>query len=117
MPHHDLVLGLDVGTTNINCLVLDGTGIVVAQTSQPTPQSDPRPGWTDFEPGPLWEAACLAMRAVSAQVVHPEAIKGPTLVTSENTRGPLDLRQPRQCLDRGADGLELVMGVNNIHLG
>src|SRR5215467_15822578 len=30
---------------------------------------------------------------------------------------PLDLRQPRQRLDRGADGLKLVMGVNNIHLG
>ena len=31
--------------------------------------------------------------------------------------GPLDLRQSRQCLDRGAEGLKLVMGVNNIHVG
>ncbi len=76
MPHHDLVLGLDVGTTNLKCLAVDVTGTIVAQWSEPTPQAHPRPGWTDFEPGPLWEAACRAIRAVVSQVEHPEAIRG-----------------------------------------
>ena len=56
MPQHDLVLGLDVGTTNLKCLALDGAGTIVAQGSEPTPRSHPRPGWTDFEPEPIWEA-------------------------------------------------------------
>lgn len=77
MPsHHDLVLGLDVGTTNLKCLALDAAGTIVAQASEPTPRSHPRPGWTDFEPGPLWDAVGRAIRAVVARVARPEAIRG-----------------------------------------
>jgi hypothetical protein len=47
MPQHDLVLGLDVGTTNIKCLALDDAGTIVAQGSEPTRRSHPRPDWTD----------------------------------------------------------------------
>jgi sugar (pentulose or hexulose) kinase len=64
MPQHDLVLGLDVGTTNLKCLALDDTGTIVAQTSEPTPQSHPRPDWTDFEPEPIWEAICREISAL-----------------------------------------------------
>jgi xylulokinase len=76
MPQHDLVLGLDVGTTNLKCLALDDAGTIVAQGSEPTPQSHPRPDWTDFEPEPIWEAACRVIRAVVSQIKDPAAIRG-----------------------------------------
>jgi xylulokinase len=90
MAHHDLVLGLDVGTTNLKCLALDEGGTIVAQGSEPTPQSHPRPGWTNFEPGPLWEAACRAIRAVVAQVTHHEAIKGIAVTSVAESLVPID---------------------------
>jgi len=68
MPQNDLVLGLDVGTTNLKCLALDGDGNIVAQGSEPTPQSHPRPDWTDFEPEQVWRAACGAIRSVVSQI-------------------------------------------------
>jgi xylulokinase len=76
MPPCDLVLGLDVGTTNIKCLAMDVTGQIVAQSFEPTPRAHPRSDWTDFEPGPIWDAVCQAIRAVVAQVERREAIKG-----------------------------------------
>src|ERR1700732_3787779 len=54
MPHHDVVLGIDVGTTNLKCLALDDAGTIVAQGSEPTPRAHPRPGWPDFETPPPW---------------------------------------------------------------
>jgi len=90
MPHHDLVLGLDVGTTNIKCLALDDRGNVIAQASEPTPRSNPQPGWTDFEPGPLWEAVCRAIRAVVSQLQQPESIRGIAVSSLAESVVPID---------------------------
>jgi xylulokinase len=76
MPQHDLVLGLDVGTTNIKCLALDHAGTIVAQESASTPQSHPRPDWTDFEPEAVWQAACRAIRAVVSRIDSSGVIRG-----------------------------------------
>jgi xylulokinase len=76
MPQRDLVLGLDVGTTNIKCLALDATGEIVAQSFEPTPRAHPRSDWTDFEPGPIWDVACQAIRGVVSQLDRRESIKG-----------------------------------------
>src|SRR5258708_13097507 len=76
MPHLDLLLGLDVGTTNVKCLALDSAGKILFQADERTPLSRPKPGWTDFEPEPIWQAACRTVRAVVAKVDSPERIKG-----------------------------------------
>ena len=90
MPQPDLVLGLDVGTTNIKCLALDVTGKIVAQSYEPTPQAHPRSDWTDFEPGPIWDAACHAIRAVVSQLDRPEAIKGVAASSLAESVVPID---------------------------
>jgi xylulokinase len=90
MPHHDVVLGLDVGTTNVKCLALEESGNVIAQASEPTPRSHPKPGWTDFEPGPLWEAACRAIRAVISQLQDREAVKGIAVSSLAESIIPVD---------------------------
>jgi xylulokinase len=90
MPQQDLVLGLDVGTTNIKCLALDSDGRIVAQGSEPTPRFHPRSGWTDFEPGPIWDAACQAIRAVVSQLERPQAIKGIAVSSLAESVVPID---------------------------
>ncbi len=90
MPQHDLVLGLDVGTTNLKCLALDEAGTIVAQGSESTPQSHPRPDWTDFEPEPIWQAACQAIRSVVCQIKDPEAIRGIAVSSLAESVVPID---------------------------
>ncbi|MGA8656842.1 MAG: FGGY family carbohydrate kinase [Chthoniobacterales bacterium] len=90
MLDHDLVLGLDVGTTNLKCLALDDTGTIIAQESEPTPRSHPRSDWTDFEPGPLWEAACRTIRTVVSQLEHREAVKGIAVSSLAESVVPID---------------------------
>ena len=90
MPQKDLVLGLDVGTTNIKCLAVDSDGRIVAQGSEPTPRSHPRSGWTDFEPGPIWDSACQAIRAVVAQLEQRDAIKGIAVSSLAESVVPVD---------------------------
>ena len=90
MPHQDVVLGLDVGTTNIKCLALEASGDVIAQASEPTPQSHPKSGWTDFEPGPLWETACRAIRTVISQLQNREAVKGIAVSSLAESIIPVD---------------------------
>ena len=90
MPHHSIVLGLDVGTTNLKCLAFDEGGHVLAQGSEPTPRSHPQPGWTDFEPGAVWEAICRAIRAVVAQLEHREAIRGIAVSSMAESIVPID---------------------------
>jgi xylulokinase len=92
MPQRDLVLGLDVGTTNLKCLALDDAGTIVAQGSEPTPRSHPRPDWTDFEPEPIWEAACRAIRAVVTQIENPAAIRGIAVSSLAESVVPIDSR-------------------------
>ncbi len=92
MPQNALVLGLDVGTTNLKCLALDDAGTIVAQGSEPTPRSHPRPDWTDFEPGPIWEAACRAIRSVVSQIKNPAAIGGIAVSSLAESVVPIDSR-------------------------
>ena len=92
MPQQDLVLGFDVGTTNLKCLALDDAGTIVAQGSEPTPRSHPRPDWTDFEPEPIWEAVCRAIRTVVTQIDDPLAIRGIAVSSLAESVVPIDAR-------------------------
>ncbi len=76
MASQNLLLGLDVGTTNIKCLAINETGAVVAAAVFPTPVSHPRPDWTDFEPGPIWQVVCQAIRLVVSKLESAEWVRG-----------------------------------------
>ena len=89
MSSPELILGFDVGTTNLKCLAVDTAGTIVAQASEPTPHAHPRAGWTDFEPVPMWEAICRIIRAVVAKVPHRDAIKGITATSVAESLVPI----------------------------
>lgn len=66
--HADLLLGIDVGTTNCKALVFDQAGQLHAAGSVPTPATYPQPGWVEYDPAALWSAVVLVVRAALAQI-------------------------------------------------
>jgi len=90
MPHHDLLLGLDVGTTNIKCLALDSAGEILFQADERTPLSRPKPGWTDFDPEPIWQGVCRTIRAVVSKMDSPDRIKGIAVAGVAESLFPID---------------------------
>ena len=63
-----LLIGLDVGTTNIKALAFTPEGRPVAQASLSTPTQSAEPGLAHYDPEELWQTTAAALRQVTAQV-------------------------------------------------
>lgn len=59
-------IGLDVGTTGVKALAVDGHGTVVGRAERGYPLSTPRPGWSEQDPEDWWRAASEALAEVAA---------------------------------------------------
>ncbi|HET6518393.1 MAG TPA: xylulokinase [Geminicoccaceae bacterium] len=55
-------IGLDVGTSGVKGVLIDGAGAVLARHTVGYPILTPRPGWTEQEPETWWRAACDVLR-------------------------------------------------------
>ncbi len=55
-------LGVDVGTSNVKALVVDGRGRAVARASEPLALRTPHPGWAEQDPNAWWKAAARAIQ-------------------------------------------------------
>jgi xylulokinase len=75
MEHDDLLLGVDVGTTNCKAILFDLEGRPVAQASAPTPTRRPQPNWAEYDPRALWATVAGTIRAVVGQV-GPARVRG-----------------------------------------
>lgn len=65
----DLMLGLDVGTTATECLMLDPEGHVVASASSNSGLLEPREGWVEQQdPEELWRAVVDVCRSRTASL-------------------------------------------------
>jgi len=62
MTRADAFLGLDVGTSGVKAVVIDGRGAVHASATVPLALSTPRPGWAEQRPQDWWAAAVTATR-------------------------------------------------------
>jgi len=71
-----LLVGLDVGSTNIKAVIFDEHGTIVARSSRKTPTHFPRPGWAYYLPAELWEITAGVLRDATAQVEDPSRIVG-----------------------------------------
>src|SRR3954451_1368343 len=58
---HDVLVGLDVGTTGVKAVAVSPEGRVVAAASEEYLLSTPQPGWAEQDPEDWWRAveACL----------------------------------------------------------
>ncbi len=71
-----LLVGLDVGTTNIKAVVVDRTGQTRAIASVAQVIEYPRPGWAQHDPERIWNLCCEVLRSAIAQLPDPSQIVG-----------------------------------------
>jgi len=95
----DILVGIDLGTTNLTVAAFDVAGEMVAQASRPTPTYHPRAEWTEHDPDRLWERLCEAMREVVSAVGDADRIAGLAIASMGEAGVPLDREgraRPRQ---------------------
>jgi glycerol kinase len=63
----ELLIGLDVGTTRVSALVVDGTGSVRGRAGRALECSFPAAGWVEQDPSTLWESSLAVLREVLAE--------------------------------------------------
>ena len=67
-------LGIDIGTSAVKTLVVDGEGRIVAEASAPVATSHPRPGWSEQNPADWWMAVDGAVTTLRRN--DPRALAG-----------------------------------------
>ena len=66
-------LGIDLGTSGVKVVLVDGDDRVVASASAPLEVARPHPTWSEQDPEDWWSAANAAVRAVGEQA--PDALR------------------------------------------
>ncbi|MCZ6569517.1 MAG: FGGY family carbohydrate kinase [Deltaproteobacteria bacterium] len=89
----ELLLALDLGTTSVRALVMNGTGGTLARAQRPLSINYPRPGWVEQDPEEMWERSVDVMREVlSAAEVEARTLAGIGVVTQRATAVAWDAR-------------------------
>ena len=73
-----MYLGLDLGTSAVKALLVDGAGVVTGSRSAPLTVDRPHTGWSEQDPESWWQATCDAAialaRAFPSQMAAVRAI-------------------------------------------
>ena len=73
----DLLLGLDIGTTNVKAVLTTPEGWIIAQAQTEYATLHPKPGWAEQNPQDWWRGTAEVTRAVlAAAPARPEQIVG-----------------------------------------
>ncbi len=75
----DMLLGVDLGSTNIKAAVYDLSGRGVAGASRPTLRRNPypdHPDWAVWEPEEIWRAVADSAKEAVGRVGDPKSVKG-----------------------------------------
>ncbi|MBQ3275916.1 MAG: xylulokinase [Oscillospiraceae bacterium] len=59
-------IGIDLGTSAVKLLLVDGEGTILRSVSRDYPLSFPQPGWSEQEPADWWAACVQGMRELLA---------------------------------------------------
>jgi xylulokinase len=62
----ELLLGIDIGTTNVKAVLTTPEGWIIAQAKTDYPTSHPKPGWAEQDPADWWNGTIEVTRAVLA---------------------------------------------------
>ena len=85
-----LLVGLDVGTTNVKAVVYTRDGRAVARAMAPTATHVPRPGWAFYRADELWAQAVGVLRAALAMVPAPGRVAAVAIASMAEAGVPLD---------------------------
>jgi xylulokinase len=87
-----MILGIDIGTTAVKAVLLDGSARIIAEAESPHDLRAPRPGWAEEVPDAWWQGAATVVR----HVLHgrnPKAVDVsgmvPALVLLDSSGRPL----------------------------
>lgn len=86
-----LLIGLDIGSTNVKAVAYEPDGRTVARASVPTVTHYPKPTWAYFKPEELWSSAVTVIRNVTGQLDDPHRIAGIAVASMAEAGVPLDL--------------------------
>jgi xylulokinase len=73
----ELLLGIDIGTTNVKAVLTTPEGWIIAEARTDYPTSFPKPGWAEQDPEDWWRGVTIVTRTVLADApARPEQIVG-----------------------------------------
>ena len=96
-----LYIGVDLGTSSMKVLLVDGEGTVLRSTSQSYPLMMPQPGWSEQDPEEWWSALCVCvpklLEDVDATQVAGLSFGGQMhgLVALDENDQVIDIQEPR----------------------
>jgi len=85
-----LLVGVDVGTTNIKAVIFEPDGRTVAEASVPTPTHYPQPAWAYYDPEELWQSTATALWQATGQLDDASRIVSVAVASMGETAVPLD---------------------------
>lgn len=71
-------LGLDVGTNESKGVLIDDSGLVIAQSSKPHDVENPKPNYFEHDADKIWynDICFLSRDLIEKSNINPEKIKG-----------------------------------------
>lgn len=63
-----MFLGIDLGTSSLKALLIDGQDRILAQASAPLEVASPRPSWSEQDPQGWWDACVRSVLALPANL-------------------------------------------------
>ena len=85
-----LLVGIDVGTSNVKAAVFTPNGVLKAECSRPTPTHVPGPGQAFYHAEELWAAVAQVLRSVLEQLEDPTRVVGVAVASMGEAGVPLD---------------------------
>ncbi len=87
-----LLVGLDVGTTNVKAVVHERDGRAVSSATLSTVTHHPRPGWAYYRADELWDQAATVLRMALGTIDDPRRIVSICIASMAESGVPLDAR-------------------------
>lgn len=85
-----LLVGVDVGTTNVKAVVFEPDGREVGCATTPTIIHVPRPGWATNRADEFWRQTVSVLRTALAQVDDPHRVAAISIASMAEAGVPLD---------------------------
>ena len=87
-----ILIGADVGTTNIKVVAFDRSGRALESASSPTPTRYPGPGRAEHDPEELWSSFAATLRRVTERLDDPDRVASIAVASVGEAAVPLDAR-------------------------
>ena len=90
MNAEPVLIGADVGTTNIKVVAFDRSGLAVESASSPTPTRYQGPGRASHDPEELWFSFAATLRQVTGRLDDPARVASIAVASVGEAAVPLD---------------------------